>query len=312
MENKDNKVDQVLIMDPSLVYRPDISDEEKKYLGLTDISQETEFTPGKDEADFRRFDDDDSNATMAQVKKTYYLMHTNQTYDYVMKQHEKWLSFTLGEMTVMEALDLLNSLIDESDPDTDLPNIYHAFQTAERIREKHPDKDWFHLIGLIHDMGKIMAMHGQPQFSTVGDTFVVGCLPPESLPYGLKSFTDNPDLQDPRYNTRLGIYKENCGLSNVTMSWGHDEYLYHVLNKNKTTLPEEGLYMVRFHSFYPWHRGNEYTFLTDNKDREMLKWIHEFNKFDLYSKSDSVPNIDALRPYYQSLIDKYLPGKLTW
>lgn len=46
---------------------------------------------------------------------------------------------------------------------TDLPNIYHAFQTAERIREKHPDEDWFHLIGLIHDMGKIMAMHGQPQ-----------------------------------------------------------------------------------------------------------------------------------------------------
>ena len=46
---------------------------------------------------------------------------------------------------------------------TDLPNIYHAFQTAERIREKHPDEDWIHLIGLIHDMGKIMAMHGQPQ-----------------------------------------------------------------------------------------------------------------------------------------------------
>lgn len=49
-------MDQVLIMDPSLVYRPDISDEEKKFLGLTDLSPDMDFTPGKEEAEFRRFD----------------------------------------------------------------------------------------------------------------------------------------------------------------------------------------------------------------------------------------------------------------
>ena len=30
-------------------------------------------------------------------------------------------------------------------------------------------------------------------------------------------------------STKLGMYKEKCGLSNVLMSWGHDEYLYHLL-----------------------------------------------------------------------------------
>ena len=55
----------------------------------------------------------------------------------------------------MEALDRLNDLVDESDPDTDLPNIVHAFHTAERIRYAHPDRDWFHLTGLIHDLGKV-------------------------------------------------------------------------------------------------------------------------------------------------------------
>ena len=40
----------------------------------------------------------------------------------------------------MEAITLLDNLIDESDPDIDLPNSVHAFQTAERIREAHPDK----------------------------------------------------------------------------------------------------------------------------------------------------------------------------
>lgn len=63
----------------------------------------------------------------------------------------------------MEALDLLNGFVDEADPDADFPNSFHAFQTAERIREKHPEEDWFHLTGLIHDLGKVMAMYGQEQ-----------------------------------------------------------------------------------------------------------------------------------------------------
>ena len=67
----------------------------------------------------------------------------------------------------MEALDLLNTFVDESDPDVDMPNSFHAFQTAERIREKHPDKDWLQLTGLIHDLGKIMGLYGQEQVSLI-------------------------------------------------------------------------------------------------------------------------------------------------
>ncbi len=37
-----------------------------------------------------------------------------------------------------------------------------------------------------------------------------------------------------------------------------------------------------------------------------------FSKFDLYSKADSKPDMVALVPYYQSLIDKYVPGVLKW
>lgn len=64
-------------------------------------------------------------------------------------------------MTIREALEKLNDLIDESDPDTTLPNIVHAFQTAERAREEFPQHDWLHLTGLIHDLGKIMAFYGE-------------------------------------------------------------------------------------------------------------------------------------------------------
>jgi predicted HD phosphohydrolase len=64
-------------------------------------------------------------------------------------------------MTIREGLEKLNDLIDESDPDTSLPNIVHAFQTAERAREEFPEHDWLHLIGLIHDLGKVMAFYGE-------------------------------------------------------------------------------------------------------------------------------------------------------
>ena len=44
-----------------------------------------------------------------------------------------------------------------------MPNIVHLYQTAERIRERYPDNDWFQLTGLVHDLGKLMALFGEPQ-----------------------------------------------------------------------------------------------------------------------------------------------------
>lgn len=94
---------------------------------------------------------------------------------------------------------MLDGLVDESDPDVDFPNSFHAFQTAEGIRKAHPDKDWFHLVGLLHDLGKVLALAGEPQWAVVGDTFPVGCRPQASVVFRDTTFQDNPDLQDPRY-----------------------------------------------------------------------------------------------------------------
>ncbi|XP_014669268.1 PREDICTED: inositol oxygenase-like [Priapulus caudatus] len=282
-------MEKVELLDPSELYRPEKVHMEKQALR----NYNHESTPQR-------------------VKNTYYTMHTNQCVDFVKAKVAEYSRFDKGEMSVMEALDKLNSVIDESDPDVEFPNIYHAYQTAERVREKHPDKDWFQLTGLIHDLGKLLAVYGEPQWSVVGDTFPVGCAIVPSIVFGADSFKENPDTKNPKYNTRLGIYKENCGLERVQMSWGHDEYLYQVLKENKCALPEEALYAVRYHSFYPWHSGGDYKYLCSNHDAEMLEWIVEFNQFDLYSKTDDIPDIEKLRPYYQTLVDTYCPGKLRW
>ncbi len=52
---------------------------------------------------------------------------------------------------------------------------------------------------------------------------------------------------NPNYNTKLGMYAKNCGINNLQMSWGHDEYLFQVLKNHGATLPSIGMYMIRFH-----------------------------------------------------------------
>ncbi|XP_033609048.1 inositol oxygenase isoform X2 [Cryptotermes secundus] len=251
------------VMDPSLLLRP-----------------EPTFA-AKPVSMFRDYSVDPEDPIKERVRVTYHKMHTYQTVDFVRGKMDYWLRFDKFCSTVMDALVKMNDLVDESDPDVDIPNLVHAFQTAERIRADHPQEDWFHLTGLIHDLGKIMAFYGEPQWAVVGDTFPVGCAWGNSIVYRQTSFKNNPDGNNSLYNTKFGIYKPNCGLEDEVMSWGHDEYMYQVLKHNKTTLPEEALYMIRFHSFYPWHAGGDYTHLCNEKDHKMLHWVHEFNGGDV-------------------------------
>ncbi|XP_042647816.1 inositol oxygenase, partial [Tyto alba] len=249
---------------------------------------------------------------LGRVYSTYLQMHTHQTVAFVRKKSAQYGSCSLRRMGAMEALELLDQLVDESDPDVDFPNSYHAYQTAEGIRRAHPDKDWFHLVGLLHDLGKVLALFGEPQWAVVGDTFPVGCKVQKSVVFGDSTFHDNPDTRDPLYSTEYGMYQPHCGLENVLMSWGHDEYMYRVMKFNNFALPKEAFYMVRFHSFYPWHTHGDYRHLCTEEDLRMLPWVRELNKFDLYTKQEELPDVQQLRGYYQSLIDKYCPGQLCW
>eukprot|EP00976_Prorocentrum_cordatum_P095055 1190027-Prorocentrum_minimum.AAC.2 len=63
------------------------------------------------------------------------------------------------------------------------------------------------------------------------DTFPVGCAYDKSIVYH-RFFENNPDKHNAKYNTELGVYTKNCGLKNVDMSWGHDEYMYQHAGRN--------------------------------------------------------------------------------
>jgi len=253
----------------------------------------------------------------ATVSDFYNKNHTHQTVEYVAAQKGKWSKLNTAVMTMWEAFDLLESVVDDSDPDLEKGQLVHAIQTAESLRAKYPDPsyDWLHLTGLIHDLGKILVKFGEPQWAVVGDTFPVGCAYDPVIVYP-QYFENNLDLKKPEYQTPNGIYPANCGINNINLSWGHDEYMYIVCTGNNTTLPDKALSIIRFHSFYPWHQGGAYRNLMTPDDYNLLKIVKDFQVHDLYSKTDNteaLPDVAKLKPYYDGLMKKYFPVlSLRW
>ncbi|XP_058180888.1 inositol oxygenase 1-like isoform X1 [Rhododendron vialii] len=248
------------------------------------------------------------------VENFYRVNHINQTFDFVKRMREEYGKVDKVEMSIWECCELLNDVVDESDPDLDEPQIEHLLQTAEAIRKDYPNEDWLHLTALIHDLGKVLLLpsFGElPQWAVVGDTFPVGCAFDESIVHH-KYFTQNEDYDNAAYNTKFGVYSEGCGLNNVMMSWGHDDYMYLVAKENNATLPSAALFIIRYHSFYALHKSGAYKHLMNEEDNENLKWLQVFNKYDLYSKSKVRVDVEEVKPYYLSLIQKYFPEKLRW
>lgn len=261
------------------------------------------------------------NETQERVKDNYRDARSLQTLQHVQIMLCKYGNLT-RPMEIWESLDLLDDFIDLSDPDIELPNLIHLYQTAEGIRREGLP-DWLQLTGFIHDLGKIIYSRGcdedgtslKKQWSIVGDTFVVGCALPDTLVFPEYNNL-NPDFENTILNTRSGIYKEGCGLNNCHISFGHDEYLYQVLNQNQgVKLPREALYIIRYHSLYAWHKENSYQHLESDYDRAMKGWVKLFNRHDLYTKENiayTPEQLQTLREYYSELIKKYLPATLKW
>ncbi|GER53474.1 inositol oxygenase 1 [Striga asiatica] len=168
------------------------------------------------------------------VEILYKTNHIYQTLEFVKKMREEYEKLDKVEMSIWECCELLNNVVDESDPDLDEPQIEHLLQTAEALRKDYPNEDWLHLTALIHDLGKVLLLpeFGElPQWAVVGDTYPVGCAFDGSIVHH-KYFEENPDYYIPACNTKFGVYEEGCGLDNVFMSWGHDDYMYlHLQNR---------------------------------------------------------------------------------
>ena len=103
-------------------------------------------------------------------------------------------------MGIWEAMEMLNTLVDESDPDvsllrhrsqvntatdatlllaaqTSLSQIEHLLQTAEAIR-RDGKPEWMQVTGLVHDLGKLLFLFdSEGQWDVVGVRACFNCHP---------------------------------------------------------------------------------------------------------------------------------------
>jgi inositol oxygenase len=297
------------------------------------------------------------NYNIQKVDDTYKDIFKNQRIKIVNEMRIKYDFLEPKAYTIWEVFKKLETVRDESDPDTDLPQIVHAWQTAESIKSRYMEEppalskihicdlftrlewnklaedvrikynttldkfyegieewDWFPLIGLIHDLGKVMVeteFGGLPQWLVVGDIFPLGILLSKEAIFYERGF----HLENPDFNTNL--YAEHCGFNNIMFTWSHDQYMAMVLEKNETLLPKEAIYIVRYHSFYSWHTPKEgqnrgYLEYANKEDWRMLPLLKAFQKADLYSKTRDVPDSENIKKEYDLLIKKYFKEKLIW
>ncbi|KAK0716408.1 inositol oxygenase [Apiosordaria backusii] len=277
---------------------------------ITAYDSESRFDLAKDKGSFRQYE-----TACERVRNFYSEQHAQQTVEHNLRMRARFFDpkRKREEMTIWQAMERLNTLIDDSDPDTELSQIQHLLQSAEAIRRDGKPR-WMQVTGLVHDLGKLMLFFegcSTGQWDVVGDTFPVGCKWDEKCVF-VEAFEQNPDAKHPVYGTKNGIYTPGKGIDQFLMSWGHDEFLYLVL-KDQSVLPREALAMIRYHSFYPWHHEGGYKEFMADGDDVLLNAVQAFNPYDLYSKTDEEPDVEKLKPYYMELIDEFFPQKiLKW
>jgi inositol oxygenase len=87
--------------------------------------EDSKFDASKDKDTFRDYD-----AACDRVKNFYAEQHAKQTLTYNLEARRKFREEKRARMGVWEAIEKLNTLIDESDPDTEVSQIEHLLQVS--------------------------------------------------------------------------------------------------------------------------------------------------------------------------------------
>lgn len=259
---------------------------------------------------FREF-----HQTSSPVRSHYYHMYKNHTF-YNSNVSIQTYKNSQREHTMADVLKLCSQVVDSSDPDFHESNMYHNYQAAEKAVDVFDDERYM-VAALIHDVGKVLILWGEPQWNVTGDTFVLGCTIPTVSPFSEYHRLNSDHMfyslwEDPE----LGRYKPNVGLDNVVCTFGHDEYMFQTLlkNKHRHALPPSTWDVIRYHSLYPWHSGNAYRKLMNEKDSTTLENCQKFQRCDLYTKQ----SLDSWKPRpsfieeCDRLLEKYFPEPLLF
>ena len=237
----------------------------------------------------------------------FYLRHNrDQSLERARALQQKYARRILGRATVRERFESLGGVRDASDGDLQgMSQLGHALQTANALRRDGLGEDWV-VLGLIHDLGKVLLEHGEAPEFVVGDTFPLGCRFSPRIRHA-EHLSLNPDAREASYQTRCGIYDEGCGLDRVVFAYGHDEYLAEVLGDR---LPYALRWTIRHHSFQSV--AEDYLHLFDARDHQLREsHMKRFARYDLYTKDPEEVSAEHVEEYC-ALLDRRFPEPVDW
>jgi len=205
------------------------------------------------------------------VREFYRINHTNQTYEFVLRKKKEFLPLNRKKMSTWDAMEFLNTLVDDSDPDTDLSQLQHLLQTSEAIRaDGHPD--WFVLTGLLHDLGKVLCLFGEAQWAVVGT----------HSPWDARTRTRSSILSTScttrisailRFKPGAASTTKDAGWRTSTCPGARRVYLW----RCKGLLAGRGVVHAPVSFFYAAHREGAYEYLMNDHDKKMFEWVKKFN-----------------------------------
>ena len=79
-------------------------------------------------SEYRNYDNNDV------VEKTYKNMLEKQTLSYIGEINDILKCYNAKKYNIWYIIECLEDIVDESDPDTSLPQIHHAYQTAIMLK----------------------------------------------------------------------------------------------------------------------------------------------------------------------------------
>ncbi|OQS00593.1 inositol oxygenase [Thraustotheca clavata] len=246
------------------------------------------------------------------------LMRKYQTKIFSENQLSKYGSLDHAHLTIEEACKTLMQLNGESGQRSNSRVLQYMLYDAEAIRmEGHPD--WMQLIAFLRGLGMIFLLWTDQdnvmlrsisfeQWLSYTITWVTGIHIPDEIDHASLNElnADHTAPKDP--------YEAGKGMSQVVMPWTPEEYLYHVLKGNATSLPEDALLMLRFFSCEVWYKHHCYSDLTSPSDMDVQDMVHGVQLGRKAPSTDELldTNVEELLPYYISLCEKYLPLVMNW
>lgn len=231
---------------------------------------------------------------------------SRQTMDFAARQRARFAQLSNATLSPFEALALLDSVPRPSGdfPDT-LSTVSHALLTAQWCRHEFPGADWAPLVGLMHDLGRLLshpkcasapaAMHAacapaaapphshwarcrwgsEPAWAVTSESYPLGCRFAETIS-GYFFLHACPDRRCSAYASPAGIYRAGCGLDSTHFTWTGPEYLSLVLAQNGARLPFAATFLLRYQNFESAISDGAYRLLMSDADSRCLPLLRKF------------------------------------